>query len=345
VAHYNRSSGTTGEAKLVGITHAQRAIRAARETAGFRRRRDDRLLAALPLSNTWARCMALSELANGGAVVFRPATMTFGDLRRMAEAGTITSVALTPPYVRDLLRANGNALMLPGVRVLVASAPLTRAERARTRARITPELFIEYATNETGPLAFATPEDLDEAPDCVGRVVDGVDAEVVDEALRPVPPGSMGELRFRDPMFPSRYAVAASGSTSRFVDGWFYPGDAGTIDSASRITVHGRIDDVINVGGSKVHPAAIESWLTADPRVIEATAIGLPELRQGEAPVAAVVLHEPVAESELMALCRAAGDRLPMPARIVALPELPRNPAGKVDRAALRELLRARLGG
>lgn len=338
IAHFSRSSGTTlGQPKLTGITHGQRADRAVRDgSGGFIRGPADRILTIVSLSNVYGRSTPLAALVRGAAVVFPPAALTFGLLGGLLRAQGVTGIGITPPLVRDMLRHRGAGQLLPGIRLMVATAPLLPAERRQVRERLTPHLFINYSTNETGLLAIATPEDLDVDPNCAGRAVMGIEAEVVGEDLHPLPPGTLGELRFRDPGFPTAYTVTVPGQTSRFSDGWFYPGDAGSIDADGRITLHGRIDDVINVGGRKVHPSAIEAWLTADPRVAEAAALAVPEARLGQAPVGVVVLREPVAEEELLAICRrGAGAGIPMPKRVFELPELPRNQAGKVDRAAL----------
>lgn len=347
VAHFNRSSGTTlGQPKLIAITQGQRGDRGARESAGFVDGPGDVLMHVVPLVNSIGRGMALAALARGAALAFPPANATLADMRAFMQRHGVTAITLTPPYVRDLLRrAEGRtAPLLPGVRLMLASAPISPAERRAVRERLTPLLYVNYGTNEVGPLAIARPDDLDVAPGCVGRATPGVEAEVVGDDLRPLPPGQPGELRFRDPDFPRDYTMSPAGSTSRFVDGWFYPADAGVMDAAGRITLLGRVDEVINVGGRKVHPSAIEAWLTADPRVAEAAAVAIPSLRLGEMPVAAVVLREPVGEAELLDICRrGAGVGIPMPKRVVALPELPRNTGGKIDRRAVRAMIEPHL--
>ncbi|MCC7273898.1 MAG: AMP-binding protein [Alphaproteobacteria bacterium] len=344
VAYFNRSSGTTlGQVKLVGITHAQRMAREATLAAAFPRGPDDRHIHLMTLANAFARSAATTMLQCGGAVLFPPPLREAGALARFAREAGVTIAALSPPYIRDLLRYPSTGPLLPGVRLLVGTAALTTDERRRAIAHVTPHLHIGYSTNEAGYLALAGPADLAADIDSVGRALPGVEAEIVDEDLKRLPPGTPGELRFRHPGFPAAYVDEVAGSTSRFRDGWFYPGDAGTIAADGRITLHGRIDDVINVGGRKVHPTAIESWLADHPEVAEAAVVALPAQRIGQAPVATVVLRRPVAEADLMAACRARGGSLPMPARIVAVPSIPRNRAGKVDRSALIALLRAAL--
>ncbi|MCC7272977.1 MAG: acyl--CoA ligase [Alphaproteobacteria bacterium] len=346
VAYYNRSSGTTlGRPKLIAVTHAQRWARDGAVGAALGRHGDDRHLHVVTLANSFGRGAATATLQAGGAVVFPPPLHSVDAVAAFARRAGITAAALSPPYVRDLLRAPAAGLLLPGVRLVVGTAALTRAERRQILERITPLLYIAYGTNETGSLAVAAPGDLALDIDSVGRPFPGIEAAAVGDDLRPLPPGSPGELRFRHPSFPRDYVAPEPGSTSRFRDGWFYPGDAGSIDGEGRITLLGRVDDVINVGGRKVHPSAIESWLAAHPAVVEATVMAARTGRQGQQPVAAVVLRMPVTEDTLMAFCRARGGSLPMPRRIVALPALPRNAAGKVDRPALAALLAPHLGG
>ncbi|MGE0714860.1 MAG: class I adenylate-forming enzyme family protein [Alphaproteobacteria bacterium] len=339
-AYYNRSSGTTrGRAKLIAISHAQRCARDSAIGSALGRHPGDRHLHVVTLANSLGRGAATATIQAEGAVVFPPPIASVGDVRSLVDRLGVTTTALSPPHVRDLLRSTHETPAMPGVRLVVGSAAMTRAERRLVLERVTPQLYVAYGTNETGSIAVAAPADLAVDIDSVGRAFPGIEAAVVDAALRPLPSGTPGELRFRNPAFPRDYLASVPGSTSRFRDGWFYPGDAGKIDDEGRITLLGRIDDVINVGGRKIHPSAIEEWLAAHAAVTDAAAIAARAGRMGEVPVVAVVLRTPTDEADLMAFCRARAGGLPLPARIVAVGSIPRNAGGKVDRMALAALL------
>ena len=115
--------------------------------------------------------------------------------------------------------------------------------------------------------------------------------EVVDEDGRPLPPGSIGEVRVRSP-FAAREYVGDPDTTSRaHRDGWFHLGDTGHLDADGFLYLAGRVDDRINVGGNKLYPFEIEEALLSHPDVADAAAVGIPSARHQEVPVAAVVLR------------------------------------------------------
>ena len=110
--------------------------------------------------------------------------------------------------------------------------------------------------------------------------------------------------------------------------------------------MHDRIKDMIVSGGENIYPAEIENVLAGHPAVADATVIGVPDDRWGEAPHAILVLnagHELDGElrQEIVAACRDQLAGYKCPRSIEAVAELPRNPAGKVLKRELRERARA----
>ena len=103
----------------------------------------------------------------------------------------------------------------------------------------------------------------------------------------------------------------------------------------------GRHTDIINRGGTKITPSEIEAALAQHPQVIEAAAFAIVHPTLGQDLAAAVVLRNSVSESELRRFLRAGLATYKIPARIVALRQLPRSAAGKVDRGELAALVAA----
>ncbi|MDP2480248.1 MAG: hypothetical protein Q8W49_07090, partial [Candidatus Palauibacterales bacterium] len=135
-------------------------------------------------------------------------------------------------------------------------------------------------------------------------------------------------------------------------DGWLRTGDAGRLDDGGRLWVTGRLSNRIVSGGVTVDPSEVESVLRDHPGVREAAVVGLPDPEWGERVVAAVVpsaAHggpadgDPSAavgalEAALEAHCRGRLASAKRPRRLAVVEGLPRNPNGKVDRAAVRSL-------
>ena len=119
--------------------------------------------------------------------------------------------------------------------------------------------------------------------------------------------------------------------------------DLSRVDEHGFLYLVGRADGVINRGGSKIHPDAIEAVLGTHPAVAAACVVGLADPRLGEVPVAAVELrHGAVrpAEAELLALARAKLPVTNIPVAIKVVDELPRTPSLKVKLDAVRALFR-----
>ncbi|MGE0725847.1 MAG: class I adenylate-forming enzyme family protein [Alphaproteobacteria bacterium] len=343
-AFFARSSGTTlGVPKLVATTFAQISAADALVRSRLKLGPHDRYLLLTPIAGLYGRYYARYALVSGAAVIFSARARTAAEVGEAALRHWATVTALTPPIVRDLLRAQRPGVLFPGMRVAVGTAPLSPAERRAAMQRLAPQLYIGYGTSEVVALAMATPEDLEADIATVGRPYEGIEAQSVDDALRPVPTGAIGMLRYRAAHFATAYVVEAPGSSSRFDRGWFYPGDAGSIDAVGRIRLAGRVDDFIDVGGRKFHPGDVESVLMRHPAVEEAAVIGWPSTREGAVAVAVVVARVPVDEAALLAHCAAERSARARPIRAVQVDALPRNAAGKVDRQALIELLRTRL--
>src|SRR5207247_1372072 len=91
-------------------------------------------------------------------------------------------------------------------------------------------------TNEAGPLIVGTPADQDTRPEAIGRVVDGVEAQVLGDDGRPLPPGEVGLVGFRGEGLPTGYVGNAEATHRAFRDGWFFPGALAAIAAGGRST-------------------------------------------------------------------------------------------------------------
>jgi O-succinylbenzoic acid--CoA ligase len=114
-------------------------------------------------------------------------------------------------------------------------------------------------------------------------------------------------------------------------------GDLGAYDADGRLRVVGRKADTIVSGGENVAPQEVEAVLAAHPAIADAAVVGRPDPEWGEALVALVVPRngEPPAPEELNRFCRERLAAFKVPKRFVAVPELPRNAAGKLSRKDL----------
>ena len=182
-------------------------------------------------------------------------------------------------------------------------------------------------------MAHLGPED---PPDAPLRIVPGMEAQALDAAGQPLPPGQVGRLRFRAPWVPDAYANGEISSHEGFHGGWFVSSDMGAIDTLGRITLLGRADDAINCGGTKIQPQEVEQVLATHPDVADAAVVGVPDAMAGEIAVAFLVLRRPIALDAMLAFLAPRLEPYQIPAVIAGLEEIPRNPEGKILRDRLR---------
>ncbi|WP_419842488.1 class I adenylate-forming enzyme family protein [Candidatus Poriferisodalis sp.] len=157
-----------------------------------------------------------------------------------------------------------------------------------------------------------------------GRPLDGVELRIVD-----------GEIQLRCPMLARCYR---DGTDPRTADGWFPTGDAGAVADDGRLTVFGRLDDMIVSGGQNVWPVAVERILAEMPNIAEAAVVGRPDPEWGQAVTAVVVPADSEQPPDLAELREAVKAQLPAycaPRALQLVTRLPRTPLGKLQRRRL----------
>jgi acyl carrier protein len=193
---------------------------------------------------------------------------------------------------------------------------------------------------EVGSCVLSNPLARDAAkPGTVGLPVhSGVEVAILDEAGQRLGDGMEGELAVRGPIVMRGYLGEPSGDRA---DGWFRTGDIAVRDGDGFYAIRGRIKEMINCGGGKIHPSEIDAVAAESPGVAEAASFADPHPTLGETPALAVV--PAMADVDLDGLRRHIAGVLGIekaPRRIVAVEAIPRTVSGKVDRSALARLPR-----
>jgi acyl-CoA synthetase (AMP-forming)/AMP-acid ligase II len=159
---------------------------------------------------------------------------------------------------------------------------------------------------------------------------------VVDDDLRPVPPGSgvVGRLATRGRV-PLGYHKDPARSARTFVeiDGarWSLPGDMATIDADGTVHLLGRGSMCINTGGEKVYPEEVEAVLKAHPAITDAVVVGVPDDRWGSRVAAVVASTDAPPLEALQDHCRASLAGYKVPRSLTVVERIERSPAGKAD--------------
>ncbi|WP_297596208.1 acyl-CoA ligase FadD12 [Mycobacterium sp.] len=196
-------------------------------------------------------------------------------------------------------------------------------------------IYNNYNATEAGMIATATPADLRAAPDTAGRPAGGTEIRILDPDFNELPAGEVGGIYVRN---NTQFDGYTSGTSKDFHAGFMSSGDVGYLDSAGRLFVVGRDDEMIVSGGENVYPIEVEKTLAEHPDVAEAAVIGVDDEQYGQRLAAFVVLEAGAGATPdiLKQHVRENLANYKVPREITVLDELPRGSTGKILRADLR---------
>jgi len=175
----------------------------------------------------------------------------------------------------------------------------------------------------------------------VGRPLPAYEAMVVDDAMNPLPPNTVGRLAVRGPT-GCRYLDDIERQQAYVRKGWNLTGDAFLVDDDGYFRYHARSDDMIVSAGYNISGAEVEEVLLNHPDVKECAVVGLPDSERGQTVTAFVVLNNGSAGGEgmtkgLQDYVKAAIAPYKYPRAIRYLSALPKTDSGKIQRHVLRE--------
>lgn len=308
---------------------------------------EDRALLTLPLFYCYGRSVLQTHLLVGGSLVLDD-RMAFP--RRVME--TMVAEGCTGfagvPLTFELLRRTLDLPSIPMPRlryVTQAGGAMAPGTIAWAREAFAPaKLYLMYGQTEaTARLSYLPPERLADKAGSIGIPIPGVELKVVDASGVELPVGEVGEIVARGRNVTPGYFDDPEETASILRDGWLWTGDLGELDADGYLYHRGRSREILKIGGRRVSPGQIEQVLARHPAVDDVAVVGAPDDLMGEVPVAVVVLRAGAAagEAELLALCRANLPPPLVPASIRFVESLPRNEAGKLQRAVLAATLTA----
>jgi acyl-CoA synthetase (AMP-forming)/AMP-acid ligase II len=248
----------------------------------------------------------------------------------------LTSLLDHPDYT------TAHAALMPVIGLGGSTVPAAVGERA---GRLGIATWRSYGSSEhpsTTGSTGTTPYDKRVYTD--GLPLTGVDVRLVDDDGRAVPPGTPGEIWSRGPDCFLGYTDPVLTAASFPEDDWYATGDVGVLDEDGYVTIVDRKKDIIIRGGANISALEIEDLVTRMPGVAEVAVVAAPDVRLGEhgcafvrpLPGAAVPTLD-----EMRRFLDAAGLARPKwPEEIRPVEEFPRTASGKVQKFALRQLLR-----
>jgi acyl-coenzyme A synthetase/AMP-(fatty) acid ligase len=327
-----RTSGTTGASKRFLVTRKMHDAVIAQWNWVTGLTRHSRFLLTLPFTVRAIYDVGTACLRMGGTVVCdnRPSVPD------ALTANGVTHAIFLPVNLKTLLDQLPPGFMKPReLTILSFGAAVSRALRERAIARLATALCELYGAVETAAIFATWRHDADG----FGTLLPNVRIDVVDEHADPLPLGTIGRIRAKTEMMAERYLDDPETTQRMFRDGWFYSGDVGILQPGGRLKILGRADDLLNIGGNKFAPPALEELilnqdLAADVGICSMlNADGIEELY--------VVVSEPKHDVKTLqvrvtaAFAHIQTERI----HIMSLARIPRNANGKIERKLLKEMV------
>lgn len=341
------SSGTTGTAKAVELTHGGLAAASAMTAAAMRPVLEDAVvLVAAPICHGYGLGVGLNApLRTAATLVLLERFYADAALDLVERERAETFLGVPTMFVRMIAAQARRPRDLGSLRTCLSGGGALRpALLHETERALGCEVVEGYGAAEV--LRIATNRPGARVAGSVGRALEGVDVRVVDAGGAALEPGAVGEVEVRGASVMKGYWRDPAATAAAIRAGWLRTGDLGRVDRDGTIFLVGRHKDVVIRGGFNVHPSEVEAVLARHPHVAEAAVLGIPDGELGEEIAAAIVLTrecvepDPIASIEAWLRDEIAPHKRP---RVLwAVDALPRGITGKVLRAELRPAAVAR---
>ena len=286
------SSGTTGLAKGVMLTHRNLVSNVVQVEQGAAMSGDEVVIAVLPFFHIYGMQVLMNSVLYHGATLVTMPRFDLEQFLSLVQDRKVTRAYVVPPIVLALAKhpAVENYDLSSLKQVVSGAAPLG-ADLAQTATdRIRTEVVQGYGLTETGPVTNLTPIGRSR-PGTVGVLVPNLQMRIVDPATgQDQGPGTEGEIWYRGPNVMKGYLGRAKDTGEMLDDdGWLHTGDIGVVDEAGYLAITDRLKELIKYKGFQVPPAELEALLVTHPKVADVAVIGVADEEAGELPKAFVV--------------------------------------------------------
>jgi fatty-acyl-CoA synthase len=337
--YYNLTSGTTGLPKSYLLTQFNNSSIATFGTA-FDMTRQDVVLTSLPMFGRIGVGWTLISVMYGIPNVI--GNFDAEESLRLIQAEKVTITNLVPTMASMILADPSlKTTDLSSLRAIIfAGSVLPAAVRQQSAKLLCANIYEYYGMQETGVLAYSTPQDRELRPDSVGRASLFAEVKILRPDGEPAAIGEIGEIVGRSPNSATAYFDDPRRSAETFRDGWLHTGDLGCFDAEGFLFVRGRTKDMIISGGQNVYAAEVEEVMLRHDAVADCAVLGLPDTHWGERVIAVVLLKPGKAATEelLQDHCRGQIAGFKTPKQVFFESDaLPRTATGKVQKFLLLE--------
>lgn len=338
------TSGSTGSPKGVMLSHLNMVSAANSVIEYLGNNEGDIILDVLPLSFSYGLYQVLTAFKVGATLVLeRSFAYPHAVVQRLIDERA-TGFAIVPTIAAVLLQLQPDH-DFPSLRYLTNAGAALPAEHVPRLRKLFPhsQLYLMYGLTECKRVCYLAPDQVDQRPASVGKPMPNVEAYVVDEAGRRLPPGEVGELVVRGSNVMRGYWNLPEETEKALRPGpipgerVLYTGDLFKMDDEGYLYFVGRRDDMIKSRGEKVSPAEIENILHRLSGVSMAAVVGIPHPVQGVMIKAFIVVTPgmTLTENEVLRHCARHLEDYMVPKVVEFRESFPRTESGKIDKLQL----------
>jgi len=287
------SSGTTGAAKGVMLTHRNIATNISQAEPTIAVGENERIIAILPFFHIYGLTVLMNLPLRLGATVVVLPKFDLQQFLTVLDEQKITRAFVAPPIVLALAKHPAvDGVDLSALKyVTCAAAPLDGDLGDACAKRLGLHAVLQaYGMTELSPGTHAVPQDaIDPPPGAVGKLFPSTEMRLVGADGEDVPEGEAGEIWIRGPQVMKGYLGRPEETAATIdPDGWLRTGDIGRVDDQGYLYVVDRLKELIKYHGYQVPPAELEAVLLTDDRIADAALIGV-KAEGNEVPKAFVV--------------------------------------------------------
>jgi amino acid adenylation domain-containing protein len=339
------TSGSTGEAKGVMLTHLNITSAVDSIVRYLRLSHEDVTLNVLPLSFGYGLTQLFPAVRVGARLILEKG-MVFPHvtLTQMATHGA-TGFAMVPTIATMLLGMDLSRYDLSRLRYLTNAGAGIPPELARRLRVALPhvQLFLMYGQTECLRVLYLEPDQVDTRTDSVGRGMPNQELFIVTDEGQPAAANEVGELVVRGAHVMAGYWDRPDETAQKLRPGLLpgervlFTGDLFRRDEHGYFYFVSRRDDIIKCRGEKVSPREVENVIYTLSGVLEACVVGVPDPLLGQAVKAVVVLRPGVAlePRDIQRHCALNLEDYMVPSQVEFREELPKNERGKIMRREL----------
>ena len=322
---YVLTSGTTGAPKAVTFTGGNIQARLDQLHTYWADSRPE--LNFMGLSTTGGFFTAMAALQHGYPYISE-VEINRSSIERANQYG-VKVLAGSPTQIGQALQLlREHKLSIPSlVEVRVAGSQPSQKLVAAIHDELGVAVKSVYGSTEGGGVAMTMLRPGDNSSD-VGELVSGIELEIDTDD------GNAGPIRYRGLGVSPGYIDTATDESS-FIEKWFYPGDHGYFSESGRLILQGRSDELLNFGGTKLNPEAVEQLANQFDGVLD-SAICLIEQNPGIEEVAIAVVGNEALDLRALDKFLRAKSPIGHPTVFTTATEIPRNRMGKIVRSELR---------